>query len=100
MKLDAKQEQEAREWAGKLGRPPEEIIREAEAAKEEGYKGAYEAAQGSMERIGGVGLGMTGGPKDQVEKEAFAGLGGGKAGGGGLGYYGGGARAEFEKEAG
>jgi hypothetical protein len=72
--LDAQQLAEAREWAAQLGVPEEEIIADAQAAKDEGYleaaRAQHEHEAGWPERMAGAGRGyMMGGPDAEVAGE-------------------------------
>jgi hypothetical protein len=48
--------EQARQFAADLGRDADELIREAEEIKGEGYLQAYQAASGTVAAMGGLGL--------------------------------------------
>lgn len=73
MKLTAEEEAHTRAVAAQIGAGPDALIAEGEQHKEAGYRGAYQAAAGTMDRIGGVGGQMAPGAGPLAEFEAEAG---------------------------
>jgi hypothetical protein len=54
MKLTAAEMDYTRQVAAETGRDPDELIAEGEAVKEDGYRQAYQAAAGTMDRMAGA----------------------------------------------
>jgi hypothetical protein len=54
--LSPEQIEQARQFAADLGRDADELIREAEEVKGEGYLQAYQAASATVAAMGGLGL--------------------------------------------
>ena len=63
MKLTDREERAARDMADRLGRPHEDLIREGEALKSEGFRAAQRQAEGWQERSAAAAgsAGMTAG---------------------------------------
>jgi hypothetical protein len=72
MKLTEAEEAYTRQFAAEIGADPDALIAEGEQHKEAGYQQAYEAAAGTMTRMGGAGGQMApgAGPLAEFEPEA------------------------------